>query len=248
MKGMKRVAALVIAASMVLGSAFTSMAASWQQNATGWWWQNDDGTWPANEWRWLDGNNDGVAECYYFDSNGYMAANTTTPDGYQVNTDGAWVVNGAVQTQTTQPAQTTNADVMTGYNSDGLSNAVVDIMTHTAEENAKYGVVSSYTGNGPYGEATTIWYSNGLFAEYYYQGIESNNGLPYSVYAKNPSLVLRGMGESFGDAEATLSLAKAQNYNCKYVYTNGNQVFVTFEDYEVQLWPSNNLVTIHSIN
>ena len=50
---MKRVAALVLAASMVLGSAFTSMAASWQQNATGWWWQNDDGSWPANTWQWL---------------------------------------------------------------------------------------------------------------------------------------------------------------------------------------------------
>ena len=117
MNGMKRVAALVLAASMVLGSAMTSMAASWQQNATGWWWQNDDGTWPANEWRWLDGNNDGVAECYYFDSNGYMAANTTTPDGYQVNADGAWVVNGAVQTQVvnTNTSTTGTANHNAGY-------------------------------------------------------------------------------------------------------------------------------------
>lgn len=117
MKRMKRVAALVLAASMVLGSAFTSIAASWQQNATGWWWQNDDGTWPANEWRWLDGNNDGVAECYYFDSNGYMAANTTTPDGYQVNTDGAWVVNGAIQTQVanTNTSTTGTANHNAGY-------------------------------------------------------------------------------------------------------------------------------------
>lgn len=244
MKGMKRVAALVLAASMVLGSAFTSMAASWQQNATGWWWQNDDGTWPANEWRWLDGNNDGVAECYYFDSNGYMAANTTTPDGYQVNADGAWVVNGAVQTQTTQPAQTTNTDVMTGYNSDGLSNAVVDIMTHTAEENAKYGVVSSYTGGSIHGESTKITYANGLIAEYYYQGAASRNGLPNRVYTTNPSLVLRGMSESISNEEATLSLAKSQNYNCERIYTNGVDIIIDFDDYEVQLRPQNNLASI----
>lgn len=47
----------------------------------------------------LDGNGDGVAECYYFDGNGYMLANTTTPDGYTVNADGAWTVNGVVQTK-----------------------------------------------------------------------------------------------------------------------------------------------------
>lgn len=84
---------------MIVGSSMTVLAAGWQQNATGWWWQNDDGSWPANSWQWLDGNRDGVAECYYFDGNGYMLANTTTPDGYMVNADGAWTVNGVVQTQ-----------------------------------------------------------------------------------------------------------------------------------------------------
>lgn len=99
MKTMKKIVALVMAMAMVVGSNMTVFAAGWQQNATGWWWQNDDGSWPANSWQWLDGNRDGVAECYYFDGNGYMLANTTTPDGYTVNADGAWTVNGVVQTQ-----------------------------------------------------------------------------------------------------------------------------------------------------
>lgn len=58
-----------------------------------------DGNWPANFWQWLDWNGDGVAECCYFDGNGCMLANTTTPDGYTVNADRAWTVNGVVQTQ-----------------------------------------------------------------------------------------------------------------------------------------------------
>ena len=99
MKTMKKIVALVMAMAMVVGSNMTVFAAGWQQNATGWWWQNDDGSWPANSWQWLDGNRDGVAECYYFDGNGYMLANTTTPDGYTVNADGAWTVNGEIQTQ-----------------------------------------------------------------------------------------------------------------------------------------------------
>ena len=66
------------------------------------WWQNDDGSYPTSSWHWLDGNGDGISECYYFDGNGYMAANTTTPDGYTVDGSGAWVVDGVVQTQGTQ--------------------------------------------------------------------------------------------------------------------------------------------------
>ena len=109
MRKLKKIVALLMTAAIALGTATTSFAASWQSDSIGWWWQNDDGTYPTNSWQWLDGNGDGVAECYYFDGNGYMLANTTTPDGYQVNADGAWVQNGAVQTQTTTPTNNTDA-------------------------------------------------------------------------------------------------------------------------------------------
>ena len=57
------------------------------------------GTSLAGEWQWLDHNNDGIAECYYME-NGAPLTNTITPDGYQVNEAGAWVVDDVVQTQT----------------------------------------------------------------------------------------------------------------------------------------------------
>ena len=45
-------------------------------------------------WQWIDGN------CYYLDlqgqNEGALYRNTTTPDGYAVDTEGRWVVNGAV--------------------------------------------------------------------------------------------------------------------------------------------------------
>ena len=236
MKGMKRVAALVLAASMVLGSAMTSMAASWQQNATGWWWQNDDGTWPANEWRWLDGNNDGVAECYYFDSNGYMAANTTTPDGYQVNADGAWVVNGAVQTQTTQPAQTTNTDVITGYNSDGISNAAIDILNHTQAENAKYGEIQTYEGNGSFGPLVRVWYSNGLIAEYYTSGAAYHNGLPDRVYTETPNNIIKGIDNSISNAEQAES--NLENNGFANTYNDGINTWTVKGVYYILWLPS----------
>ena len=84
--------------ALALGNAVTSYA-GWKQDDTGYWWQNEDGSYLTNGWHWLDGNGDGISECYYFDGNGYMAANTTTPDGYTVDGSGAWIADGVVQTR-----------------------------------------------------------------------------------------------------------------------------------------------------
>lgn len=52
-------------------------------------------------WRWEDWDDDGVYECYYYKDNGNRGFNLgTTPDGYEVNQAGAWIVNGVVQTRT----------------------------------------------------------------------------------------------------------------------------------------------------
>lgn len=84
-----------------LSAAFPAMAGSWKNgagdNAARWWYDNGDNTWAANGWRWIDGNQDGVSECYYFDAEGWLLTATTTPDGYNVNADGAWTVNGIVR-------------------------------------------------------------------------------------------------------------------------------------------------------
>lgn len=70
-------------ATAMFGS--TAYAGQWQQDSAGWWYQNDNGSYPVNQWQEIDGKQ------YYFGANGYMLANTTTPDGYQVGADGAWV-------------------------------------------------------------------------------------------------------------------------------------------------------------
>lgn len=107
---MKKGLLMILTAVFTLTLTMTVFAGTWKQDAKGWWWDNGDGTWPANQWQWCDGNNDGIAECYYFDGNGYCLMNTTTPDGYQVNKDGAWIVNGVVQTKkTTSNAVNTSA-------------------------------------------------------------------------------------------------------------------------------------------
>lgn len=109
---MKRISILQCSVATLLCTGILAMSAyagSWIKNTTGWWYDYGNGTWPSNSWQWIDGNNDGVAECYYFDRFGYCLMNTTSPDGYQVNGSGAWVENGAVQTRNVAGTQVNNA-------------------------------------------------------------------------------------------------------------------------------------------
>lgn len=87
----KKLATLVLSGLFALTSLSTAFAGSWIQDSVGWWWQNDDGTWPANQWVWIDGNNDGNFESYYFNESGYCLMNTVTPDGFYVDASGAWI-------------------------------------------------------------------------------------------------------------------------------------------------------------
>lgn len=96
---MKKLIGFAAVAAFSSLMAFSAMAGVWKQDNVGWWYDNGNGTYPSNSWQWIDGDNNGTAECYYFDRTGYMLANTTTPDGYQVNGSGAWVENGTVKTR-----------------------------------------------------------------------------------------------------------------------------------------------------
>ncbi len=119
----KRAAVAVMAGVMMIAGAIPAFAAGWIRNDTGWWYSTNDSNtaWHANGWQWIDGDGDGVSECYYFDQNGYMLVNATTPDGYTVNADGAWTVNGAVQTQAAKTdAATTTTTTTTAVATDAL--------------------------------------------------------------------------------------------------------------------------------
>ncbi len=87
--------ASVIFTTVLATSAF---AEGWKHNdAENYWiYEKSDGNRAKNEWLWIDGNNDRVAECYYFGSDGKLLVSATTPDGYKVNEKGEWVSEGSV--------------------------------------------------------------------------------------------------------------------------------------------------------
>lgn len=101
-----------------------ALAGEWRANSTGFWYINDDGSYPTYAWQWIDGDGDGVYQCFAFDENGYLMLNQTTPDGYLVGEAGAWF-DGVTPVTRTYPVGTYVAPTPIeglrkyGYASDG---------------------------------------------------------------------------------------------------------------------------------
>ena len=71
MKG-KQTMVFALAAAMALGSTMSAFAGQWMKDDVGYWWQEDDGSYPVDTMKWIDADGDTVSEGYYFDENGYV--------------------------------------------------------------------------------------------------------------------------------------------------------------------------------
>jgi hypothetical protein len=114
-KSLKKAALIAVTGAMLAGTAFTAEAAStengqWCQEPTGWWYKlTEDGkTFLANTWYHIK-DADGVVRYYYFDHDGWLMTNTTV-DGYTIDENGRWTVNGQVQTAPESESYATSID------------------------------------------------------------------------------------------------------------------------------------------
>ena len=92
-----------------------------------WWYDLGNGKYYMSSWQWIDGNHDGIAECYCFDENGWMFENTITPDWFTVNENGAWTVDNIVQAK--------NAHLISQNNTNNNTDAVSNTFTETKNKN-----------------------------------------------------------------------------------------------------------------
>ena len=116
----KKLIMLGMTVGLSVASYLTAFAGQWQKNETGWWYQYDDGSFPVNTWEEIDGKQ------YYFDNNGYMLFDTTTPDGYKVGIDGAWI-NELQQGQVKQ-------NMIASYGEYSINPLIFEEMNSTADE------------------------------------------------------------------------------------------------------------------
>ena len=103
---------MIVSVVMMACAATLAFAGQWKRDARGWWYQNDNGTYPKSEWRYINGAwycfdgagymlHDTWSGDYYLGADGAMLTNTTTPDGYRVGADGKWIPGGSQSTSTT---------------------------------------------------------------------------------------------------------------------------------------------------
>ena len=104
------------------------------ESKNAWWFDFGNGDYFKSSWQLIDGNQDGIAECYCFDENGWMYENTITPDGYTVNGNGAWTVSNIVQTKPSDliPKNNTNNSVNT------VSNTFTETQNNNLAETRSY--------------------------------------------------------------------------------------------------------------
>lgn len=90
---MRKIKLIALTAAISALTSISAMAGTWIEDSTGWWYDNGDSTYANNGWSWIDG------KCYYFTPEGYCLVDTTTPDGYEVDENGAWIDNGTASEQ-----------------------------------------------------------------------------------------------------------------------------------------------------
>lgn len=127
---MKRFNVLFVSTALTVAMSLTAFAGQWKSDNKGYWYQNNDNSYPILSWQEIDG------KWYYFNAEGYMATgqwvgnyyvgsdgamliNTTTPDGYKVGADGAWIQNSSNSTAANNNSNSSNSN-----NTDGLISAI----------------------------------------------------------------------------------------------------------------------------
>lgn len=131
---MKKIWAMRTAIFMALSVTTPVFAGNWIQDpsrpanengVSNWWYQNDDGSYPAGNWTWIDGNQDGIAESYRFDENGWLYVSTNI-DGYEVNDSGAWITNGLIETKNMESLNDTNDTTQENEENDSSVSELTD--------------------------------------------------------------------------------------------------------------------------
>ncbi|MDO4789284.1 MAG: hypothetical protein Q4A19_09025 [Johnsonella sp.] len=80
----KKISLILFTICFSMSMLVTAFAGSWKRDSLGWWYQEDNGSYPREAWREVNG------AWYYFDYDGYMLFDTYTPDGYFLGESGAW--------------------------------------------------------------------------------------------------------------------------------------------------------------
>jgi hypothetical protein len=263
---LKRVIKLFAAVSLLsISMASTIHAGTWKQDDHGWWWQEGDKSYPSSVWKWIDSNGDGIAECYYFDENGYLLTETMAPDGSAVNESGAWTDEGIVRQKAVTPsaARSVNQKGLELYQeadqkSSGLPglDIAADIQMHLSFDELDFPVSMNMllkyhdlnTPNMEFLSQTTAdmlgihhletsFYTNGCY--YWDSGLYEKYKMNIGYEDMTNNLTLGGLTGQFGDFLDNIQLADDDTGNKILLYsskTEGLEAYLT--SFYGAVWPA----------
>lgn len=108
-KGKRSILQLLAVLVLTVSMGITAYAGQWRSDANGWWYDNQDGSYPVSAWQQIDGrwyyfNESGYMHTgwlesggrwYYLQPDGAMLTDALTPEGYYVNASGVWNTESA---------------------------------------------------------------------------------------------------------------------------------------------------------
>lgn len=148
---------------VLLFSCFASLpahAGTWQEDQYGWWYLEDDGSYPRNGWKEINGN------WFYFYSTDYIAQETRTPDGYYVDSNGCYI------------------DISKKYNVAnqlyGFETIVLEVGTYSGDGRL-YAMVLIDRQESWYGEESEVLACGGYGVEVRFHGVLSHTGESLSL-------------------------------------------------------------------
>lgn len=202
---------LSLVSAISVCSVFTALA-DWKQNDTGWWYEEENGSYIKNDWKLI---ND---KWYYFGEDGYLFTNRTTPDGYKVNNNGEITEKLTERkTEKTTETETTVSESTTAVEIPETETTVAETTPEVTETPTT--TVPETTTVAPTQPPTTVTETTPKSTEYVSVGgwnnekeahnigeeIQNSNGL-----SQNPIRILDNFA-SYGDESSVIELSKTGN-------------------------------------
>ncbi len=226
----RKIIAVTIATTTILGVSSIGASAEWKHNNDNTW-SNSDATngWfkDKNDWYYFK---NGVMQTgwiqdgdkyYYLSSNGNMLVNSTTPDGYKVDSNGVWIQNNVNSNNTTS----TNTDINSTSNSNNMTNLTnnIDNSTKVSKDITlnNTGSITNNTTNNYDVDITNKTDNSSVAKEIEKSRKEADERLKISYESS-----LEQMKDKLEDAKIKLEKVKSQKTNQVYKEVDGVWTFV----------------------
>lgn len=208
---MRKPKVLVAAIGLMVSMSITAFAGEWKQDAIGWWYENDDGSYPASTWF-----QDTDGKWYYFNEHGYMITNATISGEFKVDSNGV-CTNSTKLAKAIAPAE-------------NYENTVEDTLPFLYNGEIAETSCRIYYDNYRYGTYTTVRYDSAYIQEW--NGKNTNLIINYTAEKTDRYKATYFGCDVYVNGEKLTSLGGKNGNERMYFNQNVTSVFIPTETFK----------------